>query len=846
MATRLALVNARYELGQALGTSGEAQAYVARDTRTGVDVVLKVVSPGSEAARVRLVAEFERLAALGHAALPEVVGLGEVAPGGPLATGAVFLAIARLDGDDARRVCTDLRAAARARLVARIVFDAAGALSGLHDAGLVHHDVKPEHLIATSDGRFRLIDLGLVRPKGSASTEVHGTLSYLSPDALAGSTDPAVDLYALGATAYELLTGAPPYRATDPRGLLEAQAEPLPPPPGPPALAALVMALLALDPAMRPTHAARVRDELVRSGLVAGERLVDPPGRVRRSPSFVASPTGRGAALEALGHALAGASVVALVGPTGSGRSRLVAELERRDAIAALRAGRAPGRMFGPSLRDAARELGVLELVTTDAPLRARSAFLARVVDALEERQATLHLASHAGVPLLELAALFDPARGSRTARLVIELEDEAAGALCVATRAGLVARVDLPPLDRAEVEALCERVLGVRDEELARLAEQRSLGRPRALLDLLWAAERRASLRAARSGGGVATAITVTDLRGAELTALDEELATAVAALSKDALGLLAELALLGRPVTLTELARAPGARSALPRSIAELERAGCVSSTGSALVLGSRRVAEAVLARVPAPAALGERLIAQALRQGALLDAAAVATAIGAPDAQARTVAALRQLLDGPGAERAAELLLAPGESRARALAAGLPGAEGAALEGELLVEAAEYEAAISRLREAVDGLAGALTDRPRYVLARALRLAGRSDEALAAARALGAASPAGRALTARLLLDRGDAEGALLSLRPEDQAIDALEIRVVACTLRGQLDEARGALARLGERLAGESVLRRSRGEGLRGLVAQADCALESAALAYDRPPPRRGDG
>jgi len=159
-----------------------------------------------------------------------------------------------------------------------------------HDAKIVHRDLKPANLMIDDRGRLKVMDFGIAASLSESVSRISnrasnsGTLAYMSP-AQVNSTDPSAadDLYALGATLYELLTGQPPFKAPEPSVLIHQilNSAPVPinerrakagQPPVPCAWEETVLALLAKEPAERPQSGAEVLARLTTGAAAPSPR----------------------------------------------------------------------------------------------------------------------------------------------------------------------------------------------------------------------------------------------------------------------------------------------------------------------------------------------------------------------------------------------------------------------------------------------------------------------------------------------------------------------------------------------------------------------------------------------
>jgi serine/threonine protein kinase len=169
----------------------------------------------------------------------------------------------------------------------------ARAAAGMHRCGVLHRDITPANIVLSGEGIPYLVDFALamsfaeIRPEFTPPAEIAGTLAYLAPEATGRTGRPAdqrADLYALGATLYELATGGPPFGTGDPLQLThdhlarapDAPAEVNPDVPG--QLSAIIMHLLEKEPDNRYQTADGVVYDLERlsgagTGPVAGSRV---------------------------------------------------------------------------------------------------------------------------------------------------------------------------------------------------------------------------------------------------------------------------------------------------------------------------------------------------------------------------------------------------------------------------------------------------------------------------------------------------------------------------------------------------------------------------------------------
>jgi serine/threonine-protein kinase len=210
-------------LGGVLGRGGMGVVYKARQTRPNRLVALKMILSGAHADPEelrRFHQEAEAAAGLPH---PHLVPLYEVGDCG----GHPYFSMELVSGGSlADRLQAGPWPGPRA---AALVETLARAMHYVHGRGIVHRDLKPANILFTEEGTPKITDFGLAKVLDAAGEHTQtgalmGTPSYMAPEQAGGpgvTASPAVDVYALGAILYELLTGRPPFRGTTKQDTLE-------------------------------------------------------------------------------------------------------------------------------------------------------------------------------------------------------------------------------------------------------------------------------------------------------------------------------------------------------------------------------------------------------------------------------------------------------------------------------------------------------------------------------------------------------------------------------------------------------------------------------------------------
>jgi tetratricopeptide (TPR) repeat protein len=256
--------SSRYELHEQIGSGGMGVVYRARDRRLGRDVALKRM-PDSLKDHPRAVELFLRearaAAALNHTNIVTVYDVD-------VENGVYFLTMELLKG----ATVSDLLRA-RGKLLAldaiRLGLQVCSGLAYAHAHKIVHRDIKSSNLFLTEERVVKIMDFGLAKMLEEvrrSTTVVGGTPYYMAPEqAAGGNVDARADLYAFGVTLFELVAGVRPFEEGDVTWHHRHTPAPDPRARGadvPDAFAALILALLAKDPAARPASAEAVGRQL--------------------------------------------------------------------------------------------------------------------------------------------------------------------------------------------------------------------------------------------------------------------------------------------------------------------------------------------------------------------------------------------------------------------------------------------------------------------------------------------------------------------------------------------------------------------------------------------------------
>ncbi|MBE2253302.1 MAG: serine/threonine protein kinase, partial [Myxococcus sp.] len=224
------VVQGKWRLVRRLGQGGMGTVYLALETSVGREVALKFLHrhlAEREEYRTRFEQEARIMARVDH---PNLAHLLSVERDGSVP----FLVMKYVNGRPLSRLMKEQPVRSLAETLPLVV-QMAAALSGLHQHGYVHRDLKPGNVMVADDGHVTLLDFGLTRTHDPNLTRpgiALGSPQYMSPEqVLAGSLDGRSDLYALGLLTSELLVGRRPFPEDDTKVMLLQHLNEAPEPP---------------------------------------------------------------------------------------------------------------------------------------------------------------------------------------------------------------------------------------------------------------------------------------------------------------------------------------------------------------------------------------------------------------------------------------------------------------------------------------------------------------------------------------------------------------------------------------------------------------------------------------
>ena len=279
------LLNNRYLLLEQRGKGGMAIVYRARDTMLEREVAVKVLRENysrDPAFLDRFRQEAKSAANLSH---PNIVTVHDFG----LDNGQLFIVMEYVPGTDLKSLIKQ-RGRFSSEEAIPLLIQACAGLGYAHRAGLVHCDVKPQNMLVTPDMRLKVTDFGIARALSSIhaeeqNKEVWGSPQYFSPEQASGAApSPASDVYSLGVTMYEMLTGSLPFHANTTAELahMHIEAEPVPIAEMLPDISPVLEQILTKVLSKEPSQRYRTADQL--------GRLLLNFGNAKSSPALALTP----------------------------------------------------------------------------------------------------------------------------------------------------------------------------------------------------------------------------------------------------------------------------------------------------------------------------------------------------------------------------------------------------------------------------------------------------------------------------------------------------------------------------------------------------------------------------
>ncbi len=280
------IISDRYEIVDKVGSGGMADVYKARDQRLNRYVAIKVLKPeySSDKSFVnKFRGEAQSAAGLSH---PNIVNVYDVGDDGSLH----FIVMELVEGITLKRFI-ERKGKLEIKEAVGIGIQIAQGMEAAHDNHIIHRDIKPQNIIISRDGKVKVTDFGIAKATNSntITSNAMGSVHYLSPEqARGGYSDEKSDIYSLGVTLYEMLSGKVPFAGdnTVSVALLHIQGEAMPlrelDPEIPVSIDKIVQKCMQKRPERRYHTASELIADLKRA-------ITNPDGDFVQIPAFVAS-----------------------------------------------------------------------------------------------------------------------------------------------------------------------------------------------------------------------------------------------------------------------------------------------------------------------------------------------------------------------------------------------------------------------------------------------------------------------------------------------------------------------------------------------------------------------------
>ncbi len=205
----------RYEIIKELGRGAMGIVYLGKDPKINRTVAIKTLQfeegLSDEEMKVLKSRFFREAESAGNLTHPNIIRIFDAGEDYDIA----YIAMELLEGEDLKKYC-DKNNLMAIKKVVDIMLKVTDALDYAHQQGVVHRDIKPANIMELKDGSIRITDFGIARIVATSQTQtgtILGTPSYMSPEQVSGKkVDGRADIFSLGVTFYELLTGEKPFK----------------------------------------------------------------------------------------------------------------------------------------------------------------------------------------------------------------------------------------------------------------------------------------------------------------------------------------------------------------------------------------------------------------------------------------------------------------------------------------------------------------------------------------------------------------------------------------------------------------------------------------------------------